>query len=72
MKLNATEQIRLLLKREIYKQKDLVVELSARTGKKYTQGSLSQKMIRNSISYDEFVIIADILGYDVKIERRDS
>ena len=70
MKLSASEQIRLLLKREKFKQKELVLALTEITGKKYTPGSLSQKLIRNSITYDEFVIIADILGYDVNVDKR--
>ncbi len=70
MILSSTELVRLLLKREKYKQKDLADALTVRTGKKYTKGSLAQQVLRGSISYDEFVIIADILGYDVKIEKR--
>ena len=72
MKLSASEQIRLLLKREKYKQKELALALTEITGKKYTQGSLSQKMIRNSITHDEFIVIADILGYDVNVCKRES
>ena len=70
MKLNATEQIKLMLKREKYMQKDMAFALTERIGKKYTPGSFAQKMNRNTITHDEFVIIADILGYDVKVERR--
>ena len=70
MELSASEQIKLLLKREKFKQKDMAIALSERLGKKYTPGGFAQKMNRNTISHDEFVIIADILGYDVKVERR--
>ena len=70
MELNTTEQIKLMLKREKYMQKDMAHALTERIGKKYTPGSFAQKMNRNTISHDEFVIIADILGYDVKVERR--
>ena len=70
MKLSSKEIVRLLLDREHMKQKELAELLSQRIGKKYTQGSLSQKISRSSISYDEFVVIADILGYSVNVDRK--
>lgn len=70
MKLSAKEVIKLILSREKVKQKDLAVLLSKKTGKKYTAGSLSQKISRDSISYNEVSIIADILGYDVELTKR--
>lgn len=70
MDLKSSEIIRILLKREGLKQKELAEILSEKTGKNVTAGGFAQKMLRGSISYDEFVIIADILGYDVKVEKR--
>jgi len=70
MKLNAKEVIKILLTREGIKQKDLAVTLTQKTGKKYTQGSLSQKIGRGTISYNEVVLIADLLGYDINVEKR--
>ena len=71
MELNAKEVVKILLNREKFKQKELAEILSKKIGKKYTAGSLSKKITRSSISYDEFVAIADILGYDVKVEKRE-
>lgn len=70
MKLIAREIIKILLTRENVKQKDLAEMLTQKTGKKYTQGSLSQKIGRGTISYNEVLLIADMLGYDVNFERR--
>ena len=70
MRLKAKEQIKVLLSQEGIKQKDLADTLTQKTGKKYTQGSLSQKIGRGTISYNEVMLIADILGYDINIEKR--
>ena len=55
---------------EQIKQKDLAQILTEKTGKKYTSGSLSQKISRGTISYNEVAMIADILGYDINFEQR--
>ena len=70
MRLSAKEIIKVLLNREKVLQKDLVNLLTEKTGKKYTSGSLSQKISRKTISYDEVSLIADILGYDIEFKRR--
>ena len=72
MELNTSEQIKILLKREKVRQKEMADALTARTGKIYTPGSFFQKMNRNTITHDEFIIIADILGYDVIVKKRDD
>lgn len=41
-------------------------ELSKRLNKPYSLSSLSKKLKRGTISYEEVGIIADILDYDVK------
>ena len=70
MKLNAKELIRLLLSREQVKQKDLADTLTEKTGKKYTAGSLAQKIGRGTISYNEVALIVDLLGYQINIEKK--
>lgn len=72
MKLTAKEIIRLLLTREGIQQKDLAKVLTEKTQKKYTPGSLSQKIYRDSITYNEVLLIADILGYDIEFVRREN
>ena len=69
MNLNSKELIKLLLIREHYKQKDLADELTKQTGKKYSPDGLSQKIRRGTISYNEVLIILNILGYKINIEK---
>ncbi|MBO6257619.1 hypothetical protein J6N69_06245 [bacterium] len=70
MKLNAKEIIRILLSRENVKQKDLAEILTLKAGKKYTPGSLSQKINRGTISFNEVALIADILGYQINFDKQ--
>ena len=70
MKLNAKEIIKVLLTKEQVKQKDLANLLTEKTGKKYTAGSLAQKIGRGTISYDEVALIIDILGYEINIDKK--
>lgn len=72
MRLNSKELIKLLLSREQVKQKDLADILTEKTGKKYTAGSLSQKIGRRTISYDEVALIVDLLGYQINVEKKES
>lgn len=37
-----------------------------------TSGAISNKIRRNSFRLQEFMDIADALGYDVKLEQRDQ
>lgn len=45
-------------------------EMSKRTGKTYTLYGLTGKLKRESFSLKEAYIMADILGYDIKFEKR--
>lgn len=47
-------------------------ELSKRLNKPYGLPSLSKKLKRGTISYEEVGIIADILDYDIKFIDRKS
>lgn len=44
-------------------------ELSKRLGKPYTQSNLSQKLMRNTLKFDEAILIGEILGYELKYIR---
>ncbi len=70
MKLKVKEQIKVLLSQEGIKQKDLAAILSQKTGHFYSATNLSQKLGRGLLTYNEFVEIADILGYEIKLEKR--
>ncbi len=64
------KQIKILLLQEDMMLKELAAKLSDKLGKKYTPDSLSHKIARNSITYSEMVVIADLLEYDIKFEKR--
>ena len=70
MKKKEKEIIRILLSRENVKQKDLAEILTLKAGKKYTPGSLSQKINRGTISFNEVALIADILGYQINFDKQ--
>lgn len=70
MELFAREQIKVLLAQEIITLKELAIALGKELGKKYTADNLSQKLRTGTIRYNEIVIIAKILGYKLKFEKK--
>lgn len=51
---------------------ELAAALGKRLNKSYSLNNLSNKLRNETISYREMLIIADILGYDLKFIRRDE
>ncbi len=41
------------------------MRLSEKMGKNYSSNNLSNKLIRGSITYNEVLLIAEILGYKI-------
>ena len=72
MKLQAKELIKVLLSQKKVKQKDLVAKLSEMTGKKYTPSSFSHKAGSGSISYNEVLLVIEILGYEIEIKNTNN
>lgn len=48
--------------------KELAEEMEQRTGKKYSLQSLSHRLTRGTITYNEVLLMAEILGYHIKFE----
>ena len=74
MKVSAKNQVKVLLTYEGVKLKDLAAMMAEKTGKKYTPDGLSHKLGRSRLTYDEMLVITEILGYDIsftKIETAD-
>lgn len=71
MKLLVKEQIKTLLAQEGLMQKDLAEMISEHTGKKCTPDSLSQKLRRGTLTYNETLMIAELLGYKIKFVKED-
>ena len=65
MRLEAREQIKLLLSLRKMTITELASELTKLTGKQYTTGRLSAKMIRGTLSFNEMLSICDILEYRI-------
>ena len=63
-------EIKYLLSEENSSITKLAEQLSEVTGKKYTMKSLSQKMKRNAIKAEEYKLIINILGYDIKLVKK--
>ncbi len=72
MENHAKKQIKHLLLDEGVTGKELAFQLSQRLNKNFSPESLSHKLSRGSVLYNEMFIIADILGYDIKFVRRQT
>lgn len=51
---------------------ELAEALGKRLGKYYSMNNLSNKLRNETITHREMLVIADILGYDLKFERREK
>ncbi len=68
--MKAKELVKVLLSEQKVQQKELAQMLSEKAGKSYTPSGLSHKIGRGTISYDEVLLIADILGYEISVNRK--
>lgn len=68
--MSARAEIKYLLFKENSSITKIASEMTKLTNKEYTMRSLSQKLLRGTLRADEYKMIADILGYDVKLVKR--
>ena len=68
--MSSKEQIKIMMLKERLTAKKLAELLAAKTGKHYTHQSLLHKISLSSLRYDEMEIIADMLGYEVVINKK--
>ena len=59
-----------ILKLHSISMKKLAEMLTAVTGKKYTQGGITSRINRDSVSFKEAAIIADLLGYNLEFVKK--
>lgn len=64
------KQIKILLAQENYLLKELAKMLEEKRGVKCSADSLSHRIARSSITYEEMIDIADVLGYDIQFVKR--
>lgn len=67
--MSATEQVKILLVKERLTAKELAELLSEKTGKTFTHQGLLHKLHRGTLRYDEVELIANVLGYGIKVEK---
>lgn len=67
--MDTRSEIKYLLFKENSSITKLAEELTKITGKPYTMRSLSQKLLRGTLRADEYKLIAQIFGYEVKITK---
>lgn len=67
--MSVREDLKILLVKEKMTLTELAREATNQSGKKYTIYGLSQKIVKNTMKYDEMVFLAKILGYKVKFEK---
>ena len=68
--MSSKEEVKLLIVKEGLTVKKLAGLLVEKTGRHYTQSSLQQKITSSSLRYDEIEDITELLGYEIKIERK--
>ncbi len=68
MRIESREQVKLLLGMRGLNITKLAKLLSDKTGEKYTLPTLSSKLIRGSLSYNEMLTICEILGYEIEFK----
>ncbi|MBQ4115702.1 hypothetical protein IJD34_09910 [bacterium] len=72
MKLLAREQVKTLLAQENVKLKELALMLSEVTGKNCAPNVLSRKLTRGTLSYNETLMIAELLGYEIAFIKKKN
>ncbi|MBQ4114321.1 hypothetical protein IJD34_02835 [bacterium] len=71
MKLQVKEQVKTLLAQEDLKLKELAELITNKTGQKCSPDSLSHKLRRGSMTYNEVLMITELLGYRISFTKED-
>ena len=66
--MSAKEVVKIMLVKRALTVKKLAEKMSEYTGQKYTRGSLSNRISRGTLRFDEVEIIAEILDFKITIE----
>ena len=68
--MTSRNELKILIMKEALTVQKLAELLTQKTGKHYTQRSLQNKIFLSSLNYDEMELIADLLGYEIKIDKK--
>lgn len=72
MKMLVREQIKALLAQENLKMKELALKMQEKTDKSYSLQNLSHRLKRGTVTYNEVLLISEILGYKIKFEKEQG
>lgn len=64
------EDIKTLLAREACTMTKLAEKMTEATGQKYTMKSISDKLARKTLRYEEFITILNVLNYKIKLVKK--
>lgn len=67
--MSVKEDVKQLLAKEGKTMTWLAVEMTKTSGKKYTLKTISDKLARKTMQYEEFTMILKILGYTMVFEK---
>jgi len=67
--MSVREDLKILLVKEKMTLTELAREAQNISGKKYTVHGLSQKMVNNTMKYEEMKFLAGVMGYNIKFEK---
>lgn len=70
--MSAKEQLKIMLLKENTTIKNLAPLLAKETNRHYTPQSISGKLFKGTLKYDEFEDIANILGYEVIVRKKSE
>ena len=70
-RMSVREDVKLLLAKEAVTMKSIAEKMKDRTGYPYNLKVLSDKLARQTLKYEEFKLITDILGYDIVLKKRN-
>ena len=61
--------VKALLAQEDITLKEIASLMTDKTGKSYSMQSLSHKMRRGTLSFDDVLLISEILGYKIEFKK---
>ena len=70
MQMLVREQVKTLLAQEGIKMKDLAIKMEEISGRTYSLQNLSHRLRRGTLTYNEMLLIADNLGYEISFNKQ--
>lgn len=67
--MSVKEEVKTLFAREAFTMTKLAVEMTKISGRKYTMKSISDKLARKTLKYEEFILILNILKYKIELKK---